>query len=449
RKRKFQNIWLLIASLFFYGWGEPRYVLLMILSIMLNFTGGLLISRAAERRARIAVLASTVALNLALLFYFKYIDFAIGAIDRVFGVGIPIPEVALPIGISFFTFQGMTYVIDVYRGDAQVQRNPLNVGLYISLFPQLIAGPIVRYKDIAKQIDGRHVSLEDMYDGIIRFIIGLGKKVIIANQMAIVADAVFNYDPSLNTPASCWLGLLCYTLQIFFDFSGYSDMAIGLGRMFGFHFMENFNYPYISKSIREFWRRWHISLSTFFRDYLYIPMGGSRKGNVYLHLVVVFFATGLWHGAAYTFVVWGMWHGFFIVAERCLGSKVKLRETKALGAVKHVYTLAVVMLGWAIFRSDGMSRTLAFIQALAGAGDHSAAKVSVWYFLDSYTVLIMVAGILFSMPAMRKLEEKLITDRDKITAASIAKPIIVMGIFLASCVLVMNSSYNPFLYFRF
>jgi alginate O-acetyltransferase complex protein AlgI len=448
RKIRVQNVWLLISSLFFYAWGEPRYVLLMVFSIMLNFTGGLFIST-SERNAKKFILATTVFANLALLFYFKYIDFAIGSIDRIFGASIPLPEVALPIGISFFTFQGMTYAIDVYRGDAEVQRNPLNVGLYISLFPQLIAGPIVRYKDIARQIDNRRVSLEDMYNGIVRFTIGLGKKVIIANQVALIADAVFGYDPRVSTQATCWLGLVCYTLQIFFDFSGYSDMAIGLGKMFGFHFMENFNYPYISKSIREFWRRWHISLSTFFRDYLYIPMGGSRKGNVYLHLIVVFFATGLWHGAAYTFVLWGMWHGFFIVTERYLGSKIKLKETKALAAVKHIYTLAVVMIGWVIFRSDGIRRAMAFLQSLVGAGDYSAAKVSVWYFLDSYTVLILLAGILFSMPVMRKLEEKLLAERDKVTIASIVKPIIIMGVFAASCVLVMNSSYNPFLYFRF
>jgi alginate O-acetyltransferase complex protein AlgI len=449
RKIRLQNIWLLLASLFFYAWGEPRYVLLVVFSVLLNFAGGLLISRASEKRAKTGALAVTVICNLLLLFYFKYIDFAISSIDRVFGADIPLPQVALPIGISFFTFQGMTYVIDVYRGDAEAQRNPLNVGLYISMFPQLMAGPIIRYKDIAKQIESRRVSLGEMYEGIVRFITGLGKKVIIANQMALVADAVFGYNPRFSDPATCWLGLTCYTLQIFFDFSGYSDMAIGLGKMFGFHFMENFNYPYISKSIREFWRRWHISLSTFFRDYLYIPLGGSRKGNVYLHLIVVFFATGLWHGAAYTFVVWGMWHGFFIVAERYLGPKLKLKETKALAAVKHVYTLAVVMLGWVIFRSVGIRRAGAFMLSLVGIGDHSAAKVDVSYFLDGYTVLILLVGILFSTPVVRKLEGKLFKEREKVTAAAIAKPVIVMGIFIASCILVMNSGYNPFLYFRF
>ena len=293
-KESYRNYWLLFVSLVFFGWSQPNYLWIIVLNIVINYVCAMLISQMPQIRKYIVVTA--VLVNIAILFYFKYFNFTIETINNLANCNISIKDIVLPIGISFFTFQGMSYVIDVYRGDVPVQKNIFKVGLYIVLFPQLIAGPIVRYRDIAYEIDHRKNTLEDFCSGIERFIIGLGKKAIIANTMAATADAIWNADITKNTWIIAWLGSIAYTLQIYFDFSGYSDMAIGLGRMFGFHFNENFNLPYISKNITEFWRRWHISLSSWFRDYVYIPLGGNRK-HVYLNLAIVFLLTGIWHGA--------------------------------------------------------------------------------------------------------------------------------------------------------
>lgn len=370
-KKELRNAVLLLASMFFYAWGEPRFVGTLVISILVNYVAGIGIGYVREKSwlAAKGILCFAIVGNLGILFYYKYIDFCIINLNRLLnyvGVGIrlDILSVALPVGLSFFTFQGLSYTVDVYRGSVPVQRNPFHMALYISMFPQLVAGPIVRYGDIYQYIGGRTVSLEDLEDGIRRFIIGLTKKVVIADTMALTADKVFQTSIEQLTPAIAWLGAVCYTFQIFFDFSGYSDMAIGLGRLFGFRFMENFNLPYISVSVTEFWRRWHISLSTWFRDYLYIPLGGNRKGNVYLHLAVVFICTGLWHGAAWTFFVWGLWHGMFLIIERiAIKRGIGIQFPKC---VKWLYTMSVVIGGWVVFRSSGLSYAVGFLQIMGG-----------------------------------------------------------------------------------
>ena len=298
-----RNYWLLLVSIIFYAWNKPSFTIILLSSIAINYVGALCIELFKKDVHKRIALITTVTGNLCLLFYFKYFNFAVETFNKLFNANVKFAEVILPIGISFFTFQGLSYVVDVYRKDVPAQKNVCKLAMYISLFPQLVAGPIVRYKDVAAEIDNRKVTLNDLAYGIQRFIIGLFKKIIIADTMAIIANGIFDRNPSLNSVSMAWLGVIAYSLQILFDFSGYSDMAIGLGRIFGFHFRENFDYPYISKSITEFWRRWHISLSSFFRDYVYIPLGGNRK-RVYLNVAIVFLLTGIWHGAAFTFIAW-------------------------------------------------------------------------------------------------------------------------------------------------
>ena len=355
-----KNYWLLLASLFFYSWGEPKYVLLMFTLIVINYICGLLLARDHNRY----LLCATVIFNLGILGYFKYFNFLMETVNAVLsligGQSVSLNQIALPIGISFFTFQIMSYVIDVYRGTVPPQKSLAKLALYISLFPQLIAGPIVRYSDVAAQIDERNVTLGGIYTGAVRFMIGLSKKVLLSNQMAAIADAAFiQSDP----PALlAWMGAVAYALQIYFDFSGYSDMAIGLGKLFGFDFLENFNYPYISSSVKEFWRRWHISLSSWFRDYLYIPLGGSHcsREKTYRNLLIVFSMTGLWHGASWNFVVWGLWHGAFLILERVLGNR--FRMPKWLG---HIYTMLVVLIGWVFFRADTLGQAAVYLRSMA------------------------------------------------------------------------------------
>lgn len=337
----------------------------MVLSIVVNWIAGLGIE--AKKRAgknTIPVLAVAVALNLLPLAFFKYGNFCVNNVNGVLEtLSLPVIEMGdlhLPIGISFFTFQAISYLVDIYRGQATVQKHPVNLALYISLFPQLIAGPIVRYKDVEREIIGRITRIEDLKSGTLRFVSGLGKKVLIANSMGVVADQVFTLPIENVSTGLAWIGIVAYTLQIYFDFSGYSDMAIGLGRIFGFHFLENFNYPYISQSIQEFWRRWHISLSSWFRDYLYIPLGGNRAGTwrTYFNLLLVFFLCGLWHGASWTFVIWGLYHGLFLVVER-LGLIQLLKTIPVF--FRHVYTMLVVMVGWVFFRAETLDQALAYV----------------------------------------------------------------------------------------
>ncbi|THB78236.1 MAG: MBOAT family protein [Desulfobulbaceae bacterium] len=462
--QRFKNIILLVASLFFYAWGENIFVLLMLVSISINYILGLLIDKSQKEGGKgIVPLTIAIMANLGLLGGFKYTNFLIANLNQFLGqLGfepIIIDQVHLPIGISFFTFQALSYVIDLYRKDASVQKNPINIALYISLFPQLIAGPIVRYHDVAKQITSRVTRFEDFYYGVERFIIGLGKKVLIANVLGRTADYIFSL-PAEQVPATlAWIGAISYTLQIYYDFSGYSDMAIGLGRMFGFKFLENFNYPYIATSIRDFWRRWHISLSSWFRDYLYIPLGGSRKGagRTYLNLLLVFFLCGLWHGASWTFVIWGLYHGLFLIIERFAPVKKVFGWLPAL--VKHCYVILVVIVGWVFFRAETLEHALAYLQAMLSPGRVPFYNSQVFLHINLEFWVVFWIGIICSAPVYRLVVSAFRVCGNKFDNGcsgtiisggfSIASVGYFSFVFLYSVASLMGGAYNPFLYFRF
>ena len=440
RKPKYQNILLLAASLLFYAWGEPRNIILLLVSIFLNWVFGLLIDRCRERGKLFLTL--DILVNLGLLGYFKYTDFFINTINHVVpGAAIPLANIALPIGISFFTFQAMSYVIDLYRGQIKVQKNLLYLALYVSFFPQLIAGPIVKYRDIEVQIENRRATMAGISSGFRRFVYGLGKKVLISNLIAQAADNLYGLEVSSLTGGMAWLCALTYTLQIYYDFSGYSDMAIGLGRMFGFEFLENFNYPYISSSIREFWKRWHISLSTWFQEYLYIPLGGNRKGKIrtYVNLLIVFFATGMWHGASWNFIGWGMYHGFFSVIER-LGFGKLLKRSKVLS---HVYTMLVVMIGWVFFSSNSLSEAGSYLLCMTGFGKGGFTDSQSRYYLTTSLFPMLITG-LSAFGVFRHFPKP--ADKTKRLTVQVVGYLI---IFVFCIIYLVSETYNPFLYFRF
>lgn len=447
KSRLLQNIFLLIASLFFYAWGEPKFVLIMLASIFFNWLFGLWVSKSKDNKVRSrAIIAVDVVFNLAILFVFKYLTFTGSVINSIFNADLNVPDIALPIGISFFTFQAMSYVIDVYRQKGEVQTNILYVGLYISFFPQLIAGPIVRYETVADEIKNRKETADDFFNGFGRFIIGLSKKVLLSNSFALVADAAFgtiSRGEELST-AFAWLGAIAYTMQIFFDFSGYSDMAIGLGMMFGFHFLENFNYPYISSSVSEFWRRWHISLGTWFRDYLYIPLGGSRAGrfrNIF-NLFAVWFLTGLWHGANFTFIAWGLMYFVLIAAEKLTGFDKK--SSKGIMPFKWLYTMLFVVLGWVLFRADSIQDAFAYIKSMFALGSNVVFDGMFTGYMKQNAVLFII-GILLSTPIIKRCSEKLKTNK----AGSFVTVLLLIGLFILCISSLVGSSYNPFIYFNF
>ncbi len=460
-----KNLVLLIFSLLFYSWGEPGVVLYMILCILVNWCAGLLLSKgdAGEQKQSGGlqpklVLAGTIAVSIGLLGYFKYANFVATNLHNLFSwVAIEIPTsisdfktVALPIGISFYTFQALSYTIDVYRGIVPANRNLLNFACYVSMFPQLVAGPIVRYRDVATQLSDRRVSPSQFAFGIRRFTVGLTKKVLIANLLAVPADVIFALPQQQLSMSLAWLGCLTYTLQIYFDFSAYSDMAIGLGMMMGFTFPENFNYPYVSKSIREFWRRWHISLSTWFRDYLYIPLGGSRISpmRTYLNLWFVFLICGLWHGASWGFVLWGAYHGAFLVMERTVGPATT-RGFVGFGIAKHFYTLFVVMVGWVVFRSETITQAVWFIKAMFGWSADITIARPLTEFLPPHTTAALLSGIIIAtgLPYAwfgkinRYAAGNLIWEGTLLSAGSACLIISIMHL--------ANGAYNPFIYFRF
>ncbi len=440
---RWRNLWLFIVNLVFYGWGEPVYILLMVFSIWLNYVSGLLIGKyvpVEKKKARIVLAVNTVA-NLAMLFFFKYFDLVAETLSLIPGVRVPKLGLSLPIGISFYTFQTMSYPIDVYRGDSYVQKNFIKFGTFVALFPQLIAGPIVRYKDIARQLDKRHESLDQFADGVRRFVVGLGKKVLIANNVGLLWDVYANAGAGELTFVGSWLAAVAFSLQIYFDFSGYSDMAIGLGKMLGFEFLENFNYPYISRTVTEFWRRWHISLSTWFRDYVYIPLGGSRKGlpRQLLNLLIVWSLTGLWHGASWTFLFWGLYYAFFLILEKLFLLKW-LDRHKAVG---HVYTLLVAVSGWVIFQQTSVSQTLVFFRAMYGLGQAGFCTGRDLYYMAGYGPLLL-AACFASLPAGRALFARL---PEKLRSAAV--PALIALVLVISTAYLVDSTYNPFLYFRF
>ena len=450
-KDKYRNYILLAASLIFYAYGEPKFVFVMILSIAVNYGFAFLIGREREREgAARAFLIADVFINLALLFVFKYLNYTITLINKGLGTSVEALDIALPIGISFFTFQALSYCIDVYRGKVRVQKNPLYVALYISFFPQLIAGPIVRYSSIEEQITKRCTTREDFSEGFKRFLIGFAKKVILANNLSVVAGMAWGVKPADASPAILWIGSICFSLQILYDFSGYSDMAIGLGRIFGFHFEENFDHPYTSVSVTEFWRRWHISLGRWFRDYVYIPLGGSRVSiprNI-LNLLIVWLLTGIWHGANVTFLVWGLMYFVLLVIEKFL-IRPDSRKSRVFSALYRIVTLFFVNLGWVIFNSPNLKRGLNIIKGMLGYyGNSFVITDGLARNLREYGVFIIL-GILFCTPVMKYLEKWLEKTQRGRLAGAVAIPAGCLFIFLWAVSFLILGSHNPFIYFNF
>lgn len=436
-----QNIFLLLASLFFYWWGEPKFVLIMLLSIAMNYVFGLWTAawKQSGKRLRLPIVCTTVA-NLSILFTFKYLDFAVRNLNLL-GFDLTPPGILLPIGISFFTFQAMSYVFDIARGHGQVQKNPLNVGLYIALFPQLVAGPIVKYETVAEQILHRRESWDDFSDGVRRFLIGFGKKVLLANQLAIIVDAA--YAAEAPTAAFAWLGAVCYILQLYYDFSGYSDMAIGLGRMFGFHFLENFNWPYASKSFTELWRRWHISLVTWFRDYVYFPLGGSRvdsKAKLVRNLFVVWLLTGVWHGANWTFICWGMMCFLLLLAEKFTGF-----EKHWPAVLQHLYAPMAFMLTCVMFRADNVGAAVQYYAAMLGANGLWEVLAG-FYFRENF--VFIAAALIFAVPTAKWVRCKAEASR-LAPLWGILYAVVLMAVFAVAVAYLVKGTYNPFIYFNF
>ena len=455
RSSGYANSLLVVASVLFYAKGGGSFTALMLASIAFNYRMAIAVDRARTTGHDRQVLALAVAINLGVLGLFKYANFVgdnVNALSGMLGgTAMAFPRVALPIGISFYTFHAISYVVDVYRRDASAQKHPTHAALYLLLFPQLIAGPIIRYRDLAPQLGYRLVSLDCFARGVQRFVMGLGKKVLIANTVATVADSIFRMPAAELTPAHAWLGAICYTVQIYFDFSGYSDMAIGLGAMFGFRFPENFRWPYIADSVQEFWRRWHISLSSWFRDYLYIPLGGNRGTTLrtYGNLVAVFFLCGLWHGASWTFVIWGLYHGSFLVLER-LGLGEQLGHLWR--PLRHVYLLLVVVIGWVFFRADTLSDAFGVLSAMAGRAASAPTPFSVQWYLTPPVALALIAGCIGACPLGLPLERvwaKLESAAGLQVGATAARVAVIGLILLASIVQIAARTYNPFIYFRF
>lgn len=442
--KKGRNLFLLIVSLVFYAWGEPKYVFLMIFSILVNYIFGRLMDKNRGRQKRMKLLlVLSVVIDLGLLSVFKYTDFVITNINAIFGSSFDLLNIALPIGISFYTFQAMSYTIDVYRNDVRVQKNLIDFGMYITMFPQLIAGPIVRYADVQDQLADRSVTTADFSEGIMRFVVGLGKKVLLANQMGAVWSDIYALGGDVSA-LMAWTGAIAYTFQIYFDFSGYSDMAIGLGRMFGFKFPENFRYPYQSVSITDFWRRWHITLSTWFKEYLYIPLGGNRRGlaRQALNLLIVWSLTGFWHGAGWNFVMWGLYYFVILFIEKLFLLKALDKLPKFF---RHVYALVLIIIGWVIFASDDVSVLLPYLGSMFGANGAIGG-------MDVYTLLTKAVLLIICCIASTELPKKLFLSaagamNEK--AAFTLKSVLMIALLALSMILLIGDSYNPFLYFRF
>ena len=442
RLLKARNAVLLVASLVFYSWGEPVYVFLMIYSAFFNYFMALEI-RKEKRRGGSGKrnLAFTILINILILSFFKYFGFLMDTINDVFGTDIKYTALALPIGISFYTFQALSYIFDVYREKVRPQRSFLKFTLYLSFFPQLIAGPIVKYRDIEKQLSKRTTNFESLGEGASRFIIGLGKKVILANNLGALHAAVTELPDSDISVVAYWIGMIAYTFQIYFDFSGYSDMAIGLGHMFGFKFNENFNYPYISKTVTEFWRRWHISLSSWFREYLYFPLGGNRVGvpRHIINLLIVWALTGLWHGASWNFVFWGLYYAVILIMEKYVYGKFL---DKAPAAAQHVYSMLLVMIGWVFFSSDSLTEAFLYLKNAFFIGGYPIINMHALYFIRTGLILIILATIMSTPRAFAKFQKL----KEKMPAVWL---VVLFAVFALSTAYLIFSSYNPFLYFRF
>ncbi len=445
---RMKNLILFLGSLIFYAWGEPVYVLLMLFSTVVDYVHGRLLERLRGKRAARLVLLSSVVVNLGVLCFFKYADFLIESVNAVFGTGFPLFSLGLPIGISFYTFQTMSYTIDVYRGQASVQKNLLDFGVYVTMFPQLIAGPIVKYRDVEKSLHHRNVTLIDVSEGLKRFCIGLGKKVLLANNIGELWAFVSGMDLRRISMLTAWLGILAFAFQIYFDFSGYSDMAIGLGRMLGFRFPENFNYPYISASVTEFWRRWHISLGSWFREYVYFPLGGSRRGlpRQLLNILVVWMLTGIWHGAGWNFLLWGLWFALALMLEKLFLGRLLAWLPKGVGIL---YTLLVAVAGWVLFALETPGGIWSYVKAMTGMGMSLIDRQGI-YLGRQYLILFLIA-LAASTPLPHKLTEYFKNSRTgfHIALYRFGEKFIPAAVLLLAIAGIVDASYNPFLYFRF
>lgn len=441
--KKFRNFVLFVFSLIFYAWGEPIYICLMLFSTVFDYTNGLLLERFGLHtfKSKVVLIIDIIG-NLGLLFVFKYYDFFVGSLNNVFNLDLSLLNIALPIGISFYTFQTMSYTIDVYRGVVPAQHNIITFGSYVTMFPQLIAGPIVQYKTVEKELNSRNVTVGEMYDGIKRFCIGLGKKVILANNMGLVwTDIISNY--SEVSLIGLWLGIICFGFQIYFDFSGYSDMAIGIGKIMGFQFLENFNYPYISKSITEFWRRWHISLGSWFREYVYIPLGGNRCSllkNI-RNIFIVWFLTGFWHGASWNYVIWGLYFFVFLILEKYF---LKEKLEKLPNFLKHIYTLFIILISWVIFSIEDISVLGNYLSSMF-INNNGFINNDCFYLLSNNWVLLLICGI----GSLGLFNNYFNTAKARYRFVKYIEYIFIIIIFILSVSLLVNSTYNPFLYFRF
>ncbi len=441
--QKAKNIWLLISSLFFYFYGEPKYLFLMLAVITASYVFGLITDR-LQGKARKISLAVSVAVILSALLFFKYTDFFISTVNSVFNSDLGLLKLALPIGISFYTFQAISYNIDVYRGDAPVQKNIIHLALYISLFPQLVAGPIVRYTDVERDLRTRRHTVEDFSYGIRRFAVGLGKKILLANSFGSLCETFRASDE--KSTLFFWIYAVAFSLQVYFDFSGYSDMAIGLGRIMGFTFPENFRHPFASKSVTEFWRRWHISLGSWFRDYVYIPMGGNRVGRLrhFFNILTVWFLTGFWHGADWTFIIWGLYFAALLLIEKSFPKKIK---DKAPAFIGHIYLIFAVLVGFVIFNANGVDGAIFDLTGMFTPA-YPAFNDTALYYLKSYAVLFVV-GIIGSTPAVKTLAEKINGTKAGSKALTVLEPVMIAAVFVAVTAYLIDGSYNPFLYFRF
>ena len=442
--KKLKNSVLLLTSLVFYGWGEPKYVVLMIASILIGYVSGLLIEAFSQKKISKLFLWLSVGINIGFLAYFKYADFFIENFNAATGLSIPLLRIALPIGISFYTFQILSYTVDVYRKDVPAQKNLINLAAYVTMFPQLIAGPIVRYSHIAKELENRNINVENFAKGMRRFILGLGKKILIANTLGELCDIFKQSDD--KSVLFYWLYAVAFMLHVYFDFSGYSDMAIGLGKIFGFNFWENFNYPFISRSATEFWRRWHMSLGTWFRDYVYIPMGGNRvsKPKWFFNIFVVWFLTGFWHGADWTFIVWGLYFAIFLISEKLLYLKY-LEKSKVLS---RVYLLVVVGISFVIFNATDMKEAVSYIGGMFGVGGVPLVSTEFFYYLKSFGVTLCI-GLIGCTPIVKKAVEKIKEKSIGGKIIAVIEPVFLIALLIVMTAYLVDGSFNPFLYFRF
>lgn len=450
--QKYKNLFLLFASFIFYTWGEPKLLFVMLAVIVVNYYSGILV----DNNYRKIGLTISIIVSLGALAIFKYTNFAYTSIIgllQIFNMNdnwYTIPKIALPIGISFYVFQTLSYNIDIYRKEIKASKSLINFAMYVSFFPQLVAGPIIRYKDIETHLVNRKSNINDIAAGVERFIWGLAKKIVIANNCAYIADSIFNVEPSFVSPFVSWIGIIFYTLQIYFDFSGYSDMAIGLARIFGFNFSENFNYPYIALSIKEFWRRWHISLSSWFKDYLYISLGGNRNGKIrtHLNLFIVFFATGLWHGASWNFIIWGLWHGCFIVLERIGLDKILIRTPKF---IQHIYLMLIVMIGWVFFRADNLNEAISYLKNMFGIHNNDTNNIifQLTHYLEPINSITFILAIIFCFPIFPVFRKRIESFIQRNIVISYIYYAILLFVFVYLIATQTITTYNPFIYFKF